>query len=117
MKNDIISTINDSKKKINLQIGKHTIMLFVWIAIYFIVWFQPEGTLRTWVLFISVVAIFRRIWQQGRCFGVYEILNIMFGSSSGKESSLDELSANLQKVGNAGIKANIESKKTKKEQE
>lgn len=115
MKNDAINRMKESKKKIDLLSGKHLCLLLVWISVYLIVWFQPESTLRTWVLLISVIAIIHRIWAQGRCTGMSEVIGNIIESFSKNESSSDKLTAVLQEIGNAGIKVKIENKKETKE--
>lgn len=113
MKNNAINRMKESKKKIDLLSGKHLCLLFAWIGVYLIVWFQPESALRTWVLLISVIAIIHRIWAQGRCTGMSEVINGMIEGLAGKENSSDALTTTFQEIGNAGIK--IKNKKEEKE--
>lgn len=117
MKNDAINRMKESKKKIDLLSGKHLCLLLVWVAVYLIVWFQPESTLRTWVLLISVIAIIHRIWAQGRCTGMSEVFNTLIERFSENETSSDKFTAMLQEIGNAGIKVKLENKKAKEQQE
>lgn len=117
MKNDAINRMKESKKKIDLLSGKHLFLLLVWIGVYLVVWFQPDSTLRTWVLLISALAIVRRIWAQGRCTGMSEVVGGIIENLSENESSSDKFTAVLQEIGNAGIKVKIENKKAKEKQE
>lgn len=117
MKNGAINRMKEAKKKIDLLSGKHLCLLLVWIGVYLIVWFQPDSTLRTWVLLISALAIVHRIWAQGRCTGMSEVVGGIIENLSDNRSSIDTCTAALQRIGNAGIKVGIENKKTREEQE
>lgn len=75
MKNSALNTLKESKEKVDLQSGKHILMIILWTTIYFIVLFQPESTLRTGVLFVSVMGIARRIWLHGYCCGTSALVN------------------------------------------
>lgn len=108
MKNDAINRMKESKKKIDLLSGKHLCLLLVWIGVYLIVWFQPDSTLRTWVLFISVLGIIHRIWAQGRYTGMSEVMGSIIEKFSENENSSDKLTATLQGIGNDGIKVKEE---------
>ena len=113
MKNDAINRMKESKKRIDLLSARHICMLLAWVATYLIVWFQPESTLRTWVLVVSMIAIFHRVWAQGRSTGMSEVINGMIEGLAGKENSSDALTTTFQEIGNAGIK--IKNKKEEKE--
>lgn len=115
MKNDAINRMKKSKKKIDLLSGKHLCLLFVWIGVYLIVWFQPDSTLRTWVLLIAALAIVHRIWAQGRYTGMSEVMGSIIEKFSENENSPDKFTATLQEIGNDGIKVKIENKKSQEE--
>lgn len=116
MKNDALNKLKEMKKKVDLQNGKHICMFLVWFAVYLVVWFQPESTLRTWVLIISAMAIVHRIWAQGRCSGARDSLNALIEGFSKKETSADTLTGTFQEVGSSGIELKIENKKAKEDQ-
>lgn len=100
MKNNVLSTLKESKKKVDLQSGKHILMIILWATIYFIVLFQPESTLRTGVLFVSVMGVARRIWLHGYCCGTSALVNSIIDHCANR----------------AGIKLDFENTKDKEKQ-
>lgn len=109
MKNNVLNNLKETKKKVDLQSGKHLCILLAWIGVYFVVSFQPESTLRTWVLIVCIIACIHRIWAHGRFFGVSEFLNSLIENFTSKESSSDKVTATLQEIGNAGVKVKSEN--------
>lgn len=117
MKDKLLNELKTVKKRVDLQCGKHILMIILWTLIYFIVLFQPDSTIRTWVLYISVMAVFRRVWLHGKNSGVSDLTNMIIEGLESNEPPNNKFSAVLQEIGNEGIKVKIENKKAKEEQE